>query len=169
MPHSMKVTMHGKPLKLSGNTQKVGDIAPDFSVMSADMSEIKLSDFKGKVVVINSVPSVDTSVCDLQIRRFNQEASNLKGVQILSISVDLPFALERYCGAKGIDKVKTTSDHKNLDFGKKYGLVIDDLRLLSRAVIVIDKKGVIKYIEYVSEVSHAPDFDKALEAVKSCI
>lgn len=163
------ITLQGKPINVLGKELKPGDVAPDFTVVDKEMQSVKLSDFKGKVVVINSVPSIDTPVCDMQVRRFNAEASKLKDVIILSVSVDLPFALAKYCAAAGIDAVKTTSDYQNLDFGNKYGTLIDGLKLLTRAVIIIGKDGTIKYIEYVKEVSDSPNFDKALETIKSLI
>lgn len=162
-----EVTMQGKPITLLGKKLKVGDKAPNFTVQGTDFSTIKLSDFTGKVMIINAVPSVDTSVCSAQLHRFNSEAAKLNNVIILSVSADLPFALTRYCAADGIDAVKVTSDHLDLDFGHKYGLVIEGIRLLSRAVFVINKQGEIAYLEYVNEVSHEPDYDKALAVAKS--
>ncbi len=164
------VTMQGKPVIILGDELKVDHHAPTFTVIGKDLSFIKLADFQDKIVVINSVPSVDTKVCDMQVRRFNQEAAKLgKDVIILSISADLPFALERYCAAAGIDNLITTSDHRDLDFGKKYGLILKDLRLLSRAVIVIGKDKIIKHIEYVKEITDLPDFNAALKAIKELI
>ena len=162
-----EVTMKGQPVTLLGPRLKVGDKAPDFLVTGSDRAPIKLSDFKGKVKIINAVPSVDTPVCNAQVHHFNVEAGKLKDTVILSVSVDLPFALARYCAADGIDAVKVTSDHKDLDFGLKYGVVIEELRLLSRAVFVVDKNDVITYVEYVTEVSHEPNYDAALAAAKA--
>lgn len=162
-----EVTMKGNPVTLLGPKLQVGDKAPDFIVLAPDMKPVKLSDFPGKIKVINSVPSIDTPVCDMQVRHFNKNAADLGDVVILSISVDLPFALSRYCAANGIDAVKTTSDHRNLDFGTKYGFAIEELRLLSRGVVVIDKNDKVAYIQYVPEVSSEPDYDAALVAVKS--
>lgn len=162
------VTMKGNPVTVLGQELKPGDKAPDFEVVTKDLTPLRLSDFKGKVVVINSVPSLDTPVCNRQVVRFNQEASLLHDAVILSVSVDLPFALDRFCGTYGIENVKTTSDYKNLDFGKKYGVIIEDMKILTRAVFVIDKEGFIRYAEYVPEVGNAPDFDKALAAVNQC-
>lgn len=162
------VSMKGTPLTVLGEELKPGDKAPDFEVLTKDLTPLHLSDFKGKVVVINSVPSLDTPVCNRQVVRFNQEASLLHDAVILSVSVDLPFALDRFCGTYGIENVKTTSDYKNLDFGKKYGVVIEDMKILTRAVFVIDKDGIVRYAEYVPEVSDSPDFDKALAAVHQC-
>ncbi|OCG01375.1 thiol peroxidase [Gilliamella sp. wkB112] len=164
-----EVTMRGTPVTLLGPKMKVGDLAPDFVVQDASMNEVKLSDFTGKVRIINAVPSIDTSVCSAQVHHFNVAAANLKDTIIFSISVDLPFALRRYCAAEGIDEVKVTSDHKDLDFGLKYGVVIAEKRLLTRAVFVIDQQGKIAYLEYVKEVSNEPDYDKVLTAVKTLV
>ncbi len=161
------VTFKGNPITLIGNEIKEGDTAPDFTVLSTDLNEVRLSDYKGKVVVIAVFPSVDTGVCALQLARFNQEAASFgSNVQLLSISADLPFALKRYCADKGIENALTVSDHKELDFGMKYGFVIKELRLLSRGTVVIDKEGTVKYIEYVPEVGEHPDYEKALEVIK---
>ncbi|MCL2673270.1 MAG: thiol peroxidase [Alphaproteobacteria bacterium] len=161
-----EIKMGHKTITVLGDEVKVGDKAPDFTVLDKELHPVKLSDFKGRTVVINSVPSVDTSVCDIQVKRFNQEAAGLKDVAIMSISVDLPFALARYCAAEGINAVKTTSDHRELDFGTKYGLVIKDMRLLSRAVIVVDGNGIVRYAQYVQDITHTPDFDRALAAIR---
>lgn len=163
-----EVTMKGNPVTLLGNVIKVGDVAPDFVVLDMNLTQVKLSDFKGKVKIINAVPSVDTSVCNAQVHRFNVEAAKLKDVVIFSVSADLPFALSRYCAAEGIDAVKVTSDHKDLDFGLKYGVVIEELRLLSRAVFVIDQHDKVVYVEYVKEVTNEPDYAKALAAAQAC-
>lgn len=163
-----EVTMKGNPVTLLGPKLKVGDNAPDFTVSDMALKPVKLSDFKGKVKIINAVPSVDTSVCNAQVHHFNVEAAKLKDIVIFSVSVDLPFALNRYCAAEGIDAVKVTSDYKDLDFGQKYGVVIEELRLLSRAVFVIDKNDKIVYVEYVKEVATEPDYEKALAAAKAC-
>jgi Peroxiredoxin len=162
-----EVTMHQIPVTLLGPKIKVGDLAPDFVVQDAAMKTIKLSDFDGKIRILNSVPSIDTSVCSAQVHRFNIESAKLKDTVIFSISVDLPFALNRYCAAEGIDAVKVTSDHKDLDFGLKYGVVIEQKRLLSRAVFVIDKNNKIVYVQYVKETSDEPDYDQVLQVVKT--
>lgn len=162
-----QVTMRGMPVTLLGTHIKVGDKAPDFTVQDSAMKPVKLSDFKGKVRIINSVPSIDTSVCSAQVHRFNTQAAKLKDVVILSVSVDLPFALNRYCAAEGIDAVKVTSDHKDLDFGLKYGVVIEQLRLLTRAVFVVDKNDNIVYVQYVKETSEEPDYDKVLTVINT--
>ena len=162
-----QVTMRGVPVTLLGTHIKVGDKAPDFTVQDSAMKPVKLSDFKGKVRIINSVPSIDTSVCSAQVHRFNTQAAKLKDVVIFSVSVDLPFALNRYCAAEGIDAVKVTSDHKDLDFGLKYGVVIEQLRLLTRAVFVVDKNDNIVYVQYVKETSEEPDYDKVLVVINT--
>ena len=163
------VTFQGNPLTLLGPEITVGSAAPDFTVLSTELSPVKLSDTDGKIRIISVVPSIDTPVCDMQTRRFNEEAAKLGGVTVLSISVDLPFALAKYCAANGIEIVKTLSDHKDLDFGLKYGFVIEELRLLSRGIVVIDKRGIVRYVQYVKEITDQPDYDKALEAAKLCM
>lgn len=166
MSHSAKVTMGGNPVALLGEEIKVGAVAPDFTVLDSGLAPVKLSDAKGKTVIISVVPSVDTSVCAAQTRRFNEEVAKLSDVVVYTVSVDLPFALGRFCAAEGIDVVKTLSDHRDLDFGMKYGFVIDGLRLLARGIVVVNPEGVVDYVEYVPEVTTHPDYDKALAAVK---
>jgi thiol peroxidase len=163
------VTMKGNPLTLVGNEIKVGDKAPDFTVLTNDMQPYSLKDAGNKVKIVSVVPSLDTGVCELQTIHFNEEAAGLGDVVILTISVDLPFAQKRFCGAKGIDKVITLSDHRDLSFGLQYGFVMEELRLLARGVIIIDQENVVRYVEYVGEVVEQPDYDKALEAVKQLI
>ncbi len=163
------ITFGGNPLTLVGEETIVGNKAPDFAVLDKDLHEVKLSDFEGKVVILSVFPSIDTPVCSLQTARFNEEAAKLgDDVKILAISADLPFALARHCAAEGIDNALTLSDHRDLDFAHKYGFLIKELRLLSRGAVVIDKEGIIKYVEYVSEVTNEPDYDKALEAADEC-
>jgi thiol peroxidase len=161
------VTMKGNPLTLVGNEVIVGQPAPDFEVIANDMSSVKLSSFKGKVCIICSVPSLDTSVCDIETRRFNEEAGKLgSDVVVLTISMDLPFAQKRWCGAVGINNVQTLSDHREASFGKGYGVLIKELRLLARAVFVLDRDGIIRYMQIVSELTSEPDYEAALDAVK---
>ena len=167
--NSVKITFAGDPLTLLGNEIKVGDAAPDFNAVGQGLSPVKLSDFAGKVVVIAVYPSVDTSVCAAQNRRFNAEANNLNDVVVLSVSCDLPFAQSRFCAAEGLNNIKTISDHKDLEFGQKYGFWIKELRLLARGTVVIDKKGEVKYVEYVPEVTHEPDYEAAMNVVKNLI
>jgi thiol peroxidase len=161
-----KVKMKGKPLTLVGSEVKIGQQAPDFEVVANDMSSVKLSSFKGRVCIICSVPSLDTSVCDKETRRFNEEAQKLGDkVTVLVISMDLPFAQKRWCGAAGIENVQTLSDYREASFGNAYGVLIKELRLLARAVFIIDDKGVVRYIQIVNETVNEPNYDAALQAV----
>jgi len=159
----------GNAMTLLGTEIKIGDKAPDFTALTPDLSPFSLSSTKGQVRVISVVPSIDTSVCDIQTRRFNEEATKIKDLAFLSISVDLPFALKKYCATKGIENIKTLSDHKDLDFGLKYGFVIEELRLLARGTIVIDRDDIVRHIEYVANVSDHPDYDKVMTTVKQYI
>lgn len=166
----MKVTMHGNPLTLTGTQIQPGETAPDFYGINQELKPVSLEEFKDKVVVISSFPSIDTSVCSAQMHHFNKMASELsQEVVIIAISCDLPFALHRYCAAEGIDRVVTLSDYKETDFGKKYGFLIEELRLLSRGVVVIGKDKKVEYVEYVPEITHEPDYEKALEAIKNSL
>jgi thioredoxin-dependent peroxiredoxin len=160
------VTIEGNPLTLVGPEIKVGDVAPDFTVLNQGLAPVKLSDVKGKKVLISVAPSIDTAVCASQTRKFNEEVAKLKDVVIYCISVDLPFALGRFCAAEGIDAVQTLSDHKDLNFGEQYGFAIEELRLLARGVVVVDEGGKVTYVEYVPEVTDYPDYQAALAAVK---
>lgn len=160
------ITFMGNPLTLVGPMVKKGDKAKDFTALNNELHPVKLSDYAGKIKVISVVPSIDTGICETQTRTFNKEAANLGDVAILTISCDLPFALGRFCGAHGIDKVVTLSDHKDTDFGLKYGFLIEELRLLSRGIIVIDKNDNVTYVEYVKEVASHPNYELALEEVK---
>jgi len=161
------VTIEGNPLTLIGEEAKAGDKAPDFTCLDKDLKEVKLGDYEGKTKVIASVPSLDTPVCDLEIKRFQEEATKLgDNIEILFISMDLPFAQKRFCDAFDIDKVTTLSDHRDADFGKKYGVLIKELRLLTRAIIILDEKDDIIYSEYVKEITQHPDYDAALGALK---
>lgn len=161
------ITFKGNPVTLLGTEVKVGDKAPDFTVLANDLTPVTLSDSKGSVRLISVVPSLDTGVCDQQTRRFNEEAANLEGIKILTISVDLPFAQKRWCGAAGIENVQTLSDHRELSFGKAYGVAIEELRLLARAIFVIDSNDVVTYVEYVSEATNHPNYEAAIEAAKA--
>ena len=163
------ITMHGDPLTLIGDEIKVGDKAPDFTVTQDDMSPFSLSDMEDGVKILSVVPSLDTKVCQLQTNKFNEMAADLGDVQILTISVDLPFAQSRFSDDNSIDKLKIVSDYKDLDFGMKYGFVLEELRLLSRGLVILDKENTVKYVEYVKEVTEQPDYDKALEEVKKLI
>ncbi|MDX8367522.1 thiol peroxidase [Cytobacillus sp. IB215665] len=161
------ITFKGNPVTLLGNEVKVGDKAPDYTVLANDLSPVTLANSSGSVRLISVVPSVDTGVCDAQTRRFNEEVASLDNVQVLTVSVDLPFAQKRWCGASGIDNVVTLSDHRDLSFGEAYGAVIKELRLLARAVFVIDSNDNITYVEYVSEGTNHPNYEAAIEAVKA--
>lgn len=161
------VTMKGNPLVLLGEEVKIGDVAPDFTVVANDLSVVKFFSFKGKICVISSVPSLDTPVCDTSTRRFNEEASQLgDDVNVLTISMDLPFAQARWCGAAGITRVQTLSDHRDASFGLSYGVLLKDLRLLARAVFVVDQAGIIQYVQIVDEIAKEPDYDSVIQAVK---
>lgn len=161
-----EVTMRGNPVTLLGSEIKVGDTAPDFTVTANDLSAFSFKDTSGVRLII-SVPSLDTGVCDEETRRFNEEAASLDGVTILAVSMDLPFAQTRWCAAAGVDKLTTLSDHRDGSFGEAYGVLIDGLRLLARAVFVVDSNNNVTYAEYVPEVTTHPDYNAALEAVKA--
>lgn len=161
----MKVTFQGAPLTLEGTQIKVGDTAPNFTVVGNDLNPVSLDDTKGKRVFL-SVPSIDTAVCDMEVRRFNTEASKLNNVEVYTISMDLPFAQARWCGAAGIENVKTVSDYKDREFGKNYGVYINELGLLSRAVFVIDENNKVVYVEYLQEITEEPNYEAALNALK---
>ena len=164
------ITMKGNPLTLIGKQPEVGGSAPDFEVLDNDLSPVSLSSFQGKVCVIVSVPSLDTPVCDMETRRFNEEAGILgPDVTILTISMDLPFAQKRWCGAAGVDKVITLSDHFNASFGEAYGVLIKELRLLARAIFVVDGDGIVKYVQLVKEVADEPDYVAVLAAMKKLV
>ena len=160
------VTMQGNPLTLVGQQRKVGDKAPDFTVVANDLTDLSLSDFAGQTLVISAVPSLDTPVCDRETRRFNKEAAALgPHVKILTVSMDLPFAQKRWCGAAEVDRVVTASDHRDASFGKAYGVLIKELRLLARCVFVVDSGGMIRHIDLCKEVTSEPNYDAVLEAV----
>ena len=164
------VTMGGKPVTLTGHEVKVGDKAPDFLVINNDMQPITLAEFKGKVLVLSAVPSLDTSVCDAETRRFNVEATRLGSrVQIVTISMDLPFTQKRWCGQAGINRVITASDHRDASFGQAYGVLIKEVRLLARVVFVIDMAGIVRHIHVVNEVGKEPDYDIILSVVEKLL
>lgn len=164
------VTLKGNPVTLVGDEVRVGQKASDFKVLAYDLTEKTLGDFKGKIKLIASVPSLDTPICDLQIKRFNDEASNIsKDVVIIFISMDLPFAQKRFCDEFNINKIKTLSDHREADFGIKYGVLIKELRLLARAIFLIDKDDTIRYVEYVKELGTPPNYEAALNAIKNTV
>lgn len=164
------VTMRGNPVTLVGHEVKPGDSAPDFTLHSMPGVPVGLHDLEGKVKVFNVVVSVDTPVCDVQTKKFNEEAANLGGdVEILTISMDLPFALKRYCAAEGIDRVKTVSDYMDASFGENYGVLIKENRLLARSIFVVDKDDRVRYVEIVPEIASEPDYDAAISAVRAAL
>jgi len=164
------VTMRGNPVTLVGPEIKVGDKAPNFTSLQALGSPVTLDSYKDKVKVFNVIVSVDTPVCDAQTRRFNEEAAKLPGdVAIVAVSMDLPFALSRYCGAAGIDKVMTVSDYKDASFGEAYGVLIKEHRLLTRAIFIVDKNDTVQHVEYVKEVTQHPNYDAALSTIKKLV
>ncbi len=164
---SAAVTMHGNPLTLVGEELRVGDPIPDLELLDNDLNVVKLSSFQGKVCVISSVPSLDTPVCDMETRRFNETADTLgDDVVILTVSMDLPFAQKRWCGAAGVENVITLSDHRDAAFGTAFGVLIKELRLLARSIFVVDRSGSIQYIQNVKELSEEPDYNAVIEAVQ---
>jgi thiol peroxidase len=163
-------TFKGHPVTLIGPELKVGDKAPDATVSVSFADQVQISKYDGKVKLISVVPSLDTGVCDAQTRRFNEEAANLgEDVTILTISMDLPPAQARWCGAAGIDKVNVVSDYNKADFGEKYGVLVKELRLDMRAVFVVDKSNTIQYVEVLKELTEHPNYDQALAAVKKLV
>lgn len=161
------ITFKGNPLTLLGNEITVGDVAPDCELLGNDLSPVRLSSYRGRVCILSAVPSLDTPVCDMETRRFNQEAGGLgDDVTILTISMDLPFAQARWCGAAGVDKVVTLSDHRDAAFGEAYGVLIKELRLLARALFVVDSEFIIRYIQIVKEMTEEPDYESVLAAAK---
>jgi thiol peroxidase len=161
------VTLRGNPFTLVGNEMAVGAKAPDVVLLANDLSPVKISDYKGKIVILSTVPSLDTPTCDMETRRFNTEAAKLsEDVVILTVSTDLPFAQKRWCGAAGVDKVKTLSDHQEVSLGQAYGVLIKELRLLSRSIFVLDKNGVVQYVQHVKELSQEPDYSAVMAAVQ---
>jgi thiol peroxidase len=164
------ITMKGQPLTLSGQQVNPGDAAPDFETVSNDLKPVNFSSFLGKVCIISSVPSLDTSVCSLQTKKFNEQAGRFgPDVAIITISMDLPFAQSRFCGAENIKSLQTLSDHRNASFGLAYGVLIKELRLLARAVFVADRTGIIKYVQIVDELTREPDYQAALDAVRELL
>lgn len=162
------ITMKGKPLTLIGPDLAIGSKGPDFKVLDGDLKEMTLGDFSGKVKVISVTPSLDTPVCDLQLRRFNHEATKFPAdVVVLNISMDLPFAVTRFCTTASIDKAKALSDHRDASFGTAYGVLIKELRLLARSIFILDKDDVLRYKETVPEEANHPDYEKALDALRS--
>lgn len=161
-------TLMGNPLALAGPELKVGEKAPDFELTGADLKPVTLGE-GGTVRIFSVVPSLDTPVCDAQTKRFNDEASKLAGVEVITVSMDLPFAQTRWCGAFGVDNIKMLSDHKSGSFGKNYGTLIEPLRIESRAIFVVDKDNTLRHVEYVPEVAEHPNYEAALSAAKSAV
>lgn len=159
-------TMKGNPLTLLGPELKAGDRAPEFEAVDTSLKPVSLTTTSG-VRIFSVVPSLDTPVCDAQTKRFNEAAASLPSVEIYTVSMDLPFAQKRWCGAFGVDKVKMLSDHRSGSFGENYGTLIKDLRIESRAIFVVDKDNTIRYAEYVKEVADHPNYDAALEAARA--
>jgi thiol peroxidase len=164
------VTFQGAPLTLVGELVSTGVQAPAFVVLANDLSEVTLSSTSGAVRVLVTVPSLDTPVCDVEVRRFNQEAVGLgAGVKVLVVSMDLPFAQARWCGAAGVDQVRTLSDHRDANLGQAYGLLIKELRLLARAIVVIDRDDTVRYVQLVKEIAEQPDYDAVLAAIREIV
>ena len=160
------VTMHGQKLELEGKRPMVGDKAPDFTVVDTDLKEVVFSRLPAKTYVISAVPSLDTPVCDIETRRFSKEADRMgKDVEVLTISMDLPFAQKRWCGAAGVTNVRVLSDHRQASFAKAYGVLIKDLRLLARVVFIVDGDRNIRYVQAVDEITNEPDYGRVLSAL----
>ncbi len=164
------VTMRGNPVTLLGDEIKVGDTAPDFVVVGNDLKPVDFASLRGKTCIIYALPSLDTPVCDMSTRHFNEEAAKLgPDIAILIISMDLPFAQARWCGAAGVQGVQTLSDHRDAAFGTAYGVLMKGLRLLARAVFVVDKQGKVQHVDLVKEIAQEPDYESALSAAKKVI
>ncbi|MFA5159017.1 MAG: thiol peroxidase [Candidatus Omnitrophota bacterium] len=164
------VTFKGNPLTLIGPELKVGDKAPDFKLIDTSLKPVTLADSRGKTRLVSVVPSIDTSVCDLQTKRFNQEASRFpENTAVITVSMDLPFAQGRWCGLAGADKVQMLSDYQEHAFGRAYGVLIKELQLLSRAVFVLGPDNKVQYVEYVKEITEHPDYEKILGFIKACV
>ena len=163
----MDITFGGDKVTLEGKEIKIGDVAPSFKAVNKDLSDFNSEDLKGKIVVYSVAPSIDTPVCALQATTFNEEATKLSDdVKIVTVTVDLPFAQERFCSVKGIDNADIVSDYRYKEFGKKFGFMMEELQLLARGVVIVDRDGKVAYVEYVPEVTNDVNFDKALEEVK---
>ena len=163
----MDITFGGDKVTLEGKEIKIGDVAPSFKAVNKDLSDFNSEDLKGKIVVYSVAPSIDTPVCTLQTTTFNEEATKLSDdVKIVTVTVDLPFAQERFCSVKGIDNADIVSDYRYKEFGQKFGFMMEELQLLARGVVIVDRDGKVAYVEYVPEVTNDVNFDKALEEVK---
>ena len=162
------VSMKGNPLTLIGNEVRAGEAAPDFVALDNNLTPVKLSAYRNQICILSSVPSLDTPVCDMETRKFNEEASKLGDkIQILTISMDLPFAQKRWCGAAGVNKLQTLSDHREAQFGLAYGVLIKELRLLARAVFLVDSKGILQYTQLVKEIASEPNYGDIWNALKT--
>lgn len=167
---NQNITFQGGPTTVSGSSVEEGKPAPDFLLTGSDMSDVKLADYKDKVLVVISLPSVETPVCDSETRKFNEKAASLDdNISILAVSLDLPFAQKRYCEAEGINAVRVVSDYKHRQFSENYGTYVKELGLLARGVFVIGKDGLVKHVEYVSEIAEEPDYEAALAAAKAAL
>jgi len=172
MPEERKgvITFKGNPMTLLGPELKVGERAPEFTVVDTGLAPVTLASYAGKIKIISAVPSLDTPVCDMETRRFNQEAAGLPdSIVVLTVSLDLPFAQKRWCGAAGVDRVTTLSDYRERSFGSAYGVLIKELKLLSRSIFVIDGTDTIRYIQHVPEVTHEPDYAAVLSAAQGLL
>lgn len=161
------VTFKGNPMTLRGEELKVGDQAPDFTALNTSLEQVSLSDFEGKRKLISVIPSIDTGVCSTQTKTFNERASGVENVEVLTISNDLPFAQKRWTADEGLENAVTLSDHRDLSFGENYGVVMEELRLLARSVFILDEDNKVVYVEYVPEGTDHPDYDKAIEALEA--
>ncbi len=162
-------TIKGTPVTLVGEELKVGDPAPDVTLIDNDLNPVKISSFQGKVCIISVVTSLDTGVCDLQTKRFNKEAEKFKDAVVITVSMDLPFAQKRWCGSEGVTNVITLSDHRDAEFGIAYGVLIKELRLLKRSVFLVDRDGIIRYIQNIKENTVEPNYDEVLEALNKIL
>lgn len=168
---SKNITFAGNPVTITGQNVAVGQVAPNFTAVKQNLSPFDFyASTEGKVKIISVAPSIDTGVCSLQTIRFNEEAGKLKDdVHIVTITVDLPFAQKRFCAAEGIENIDVVSDYRTLDFGDKYGFILQELRLLTRGIVVVDRDNKVQYVEHVQEVTNHPDYDKALDVIKGLI
>ncbi len=165
-----QTTMKGNPVNLAGPVPEAGDAAPDVTVVDTGLAPVRLQDYQGKYILISVVPSLDTGVCDAQTRRFNEEAAKISDeAVVLTVSMDLPFAQARWCGAAGVDRVITLSDHRDAEFGEAFGVLIKELRLLNRSIFVLDRDLTVTYREVVQENTSHPDYEAALEALRSLL
>lgn len=169
MIRSSPITLRGNPMKVAGPELKAGDIAPDFEAVDTSLKPVNLAATGNGVRIFSVVPSLDTPVCDMQTKRFNEEACALPNVKIFTLSMDLPFAMKRWCGAMGVDNLVMLSDHRTASFGTNYGTLIEDLRIHARAIFVVDANNVIRHAEYVGEVGNHPDYEAALAAARALI